>query len=178
MKGLSRRGFDSLHLHTSIRKPRINNQIRAPRIRLIDEKGKQLGIIGIIEAQRIAQEREMDLVEVAANAQPPVCRLMDFGKYQYRIIKASHKPKRVQIKGIRIGLSTSKHDLDFKAKRMEKFLQQGHRVRIEMILRGREKAHQDLAREKISDFIKSIEGIRIEEPIKRAPRGLTIVIKK
>lgn len=133
------------------------------------------------EALQIAREREMDLVEVAPLAQPPVCKIMDYGKFQYqqskqdRVSKA--KQKKVEMKGIRIGIRTDDHDLEFKKNQAEKFLKKGDKVKIEIILRGREKAHQDLARINFERFLKSISiPYATEQPIKRFPGGFNAII--
>ncbi len=108
---------------------------------------------------------------------------MEYGKYQYQKSRQERqqraKQKKTEIKGVRIGLRTSQHDLEIKAKQAEKFLIKGHKVKIELILRGREKAHLDLAKEKLDEFIKLISSeIKIEQEIKRQPRGLNMVISK
>lgn len=150
-------------------------------MRVIDDEGNQLGIMTPAEAMLIAKEREEDLVEVAPLAKPPVCRIMDYGKFQYQQSKQDRlskaKQKKVDIKEIRIGIRTDDHDLDFKKGQAEKFLTKGHKVKIEIRLRGREKAHQDLARENISGFIKSIIiPFKLEQEIKRFPGGFNAII--
>ena len=133
------------------------------------------------QALQLAREQELDLVEIAPKAQPPVCKIMDFGKYQYqrskqeRINKA--KQKKVEVKGIRIGIRTDTHDLEFKKNQAEKFLTKGDKVKTEIILRGREKAHQDLARRNLSDFLKTITvPYKVEQEIKRFPGGFNVII--
>jgi translation initiation factor IF-3 len=123
----------------------------------------------------------LDLIEVSANARPPVCKIIDYGKYQYlqekKERKQKAKQKKSELKGVRIGFTTSSHDLETKTKQIEKFLEQGHKVRIEMRLRGRERAHKDLAREKIESFLKMISvGFKQEEEIKKSPRGMSVTI--
>jgi len=108
---------------------------------------------------------------------------MDYGKYQYQKSRQERqkraKQKKIEIKGVRIGLRTGRHDLEIKAKQAEKFLSRGHKVKIELILRGREKAHSDLAKEKLDDFIKLIsEEIKVDQEIKKQPRGLNMVISR
>jgi len=133
------------------------------------------------DALQKAREMELDLVEIAPMANPPVCRIMDYGKYQYqqsrteRINRANQK--KVDTKGIRIGVRTDEHDLDFKKNQAEKFLQKGDKVKIEIQLRGREKAHQDLARQTLVDFMKMITlPYKIEQEIKKYPGGFNTVI--
>lgn len=133
------------------------------------------------KALEIARESQLDLVEISPKAVPPVCKIMDFGKYQYQKSREDRqnkaKQKKVDIKGIRIGVRTDDHDLDFKKNQTEKFLKKGHRVKIEIIMRGREKAHQDLARANLSEFLKSVSiPHKIEQDIKRFPGGFNVII--
>lgn len=160
---------------------RINDGIRVPSVFLIDDEGKQIGEVSTQEALALARERMLDLVEVSPKAQPPVCRIMDYGKHLYQQSKqlriAKAKQKKVEIKGVRLGLRTDTHDLDFKKAQTEKFLRQGDKVKIDIVLRGREKAHQDLARQNLQNFISSIETPhKIEDPIKRFPGGFNTII--
>jgi len=160
---------------------RINEQIRVPQIRVIDDQGNQLGIMTPFEALQIAREREIDLVEVAPTAQPPVCRIMDYGKFQYQQSKQDRqskaKQKKTEVKGIRIGVRTDDHDLNFKKDQTEKFLAKGDKVKIEIVLRGREKAHAELARTNLVNFLKSIAiDYKVEQDIKRFPGGFNVVI--
>jgi translation initiation factor IF-3 len=148
---------------------------------VIDDEGKQLGEMQTHEAIAAAKERLLDLVEVSPKANPPVCRIMDYGKHLYQQSKqlrlAKARQKKVEMKGIRLGLKTDTHDLEFKRAQSEKFLKQGDKVKIEIILRGREKAHQDLARTNLQNFISSITvPHKIEDPIKRFPGGFNVII--
>jgi translation initiation factor IF-3 len=132
-------------------------------------------------AVEIAKEKTLDLVEIAPKAVPPVCKIMDFGKYQYQKSREERqnkaKQRKVDIKGIRIGVRTDDHDLDFKKNQAEKFLKKGHKVKIEIIMRGREKAHQDLARRNLVDFLKTISvPYKTEQDLKRFPGGFNIII--
>lgn len=129
----------------------------------------------------LAKERSLDLVEVFPKAQPPVCKILDYGKFQYQKSKqkrtAQAKQKKVDTKGIRIGIRTDEHDLNFKKNQADKFLRKGDKVKIEIVLRGREKAHQDLAREALKNFMSLISvPYRIEEDIKRFPGGFNAII--
>lgn len=135
------------------------------------------------EALRIAQEKGFDLIEISPSTQPPVCRIMDFGKFKYEREKGEKehgkKQKTSEIKGIRIGFTTGKHDLEFRAKQAEKFLKDGDKVRIDMILRGREKAHRDLALQKFKSFLDLIPiEFSLETPPRRLPQGLIAIIVK
>lgn len=196
-----RRGFDSRHLHSITQqsktiykkypnkkyqpRTRVNHWIKISPIHLIDEQGNNLGITETSKALKMAREQGLDLIEIAPNAKPPVCRIMDYGKYKYQKSKKEKtqkiKQKSDELKGIRISFRTGQHDLEIKAKRAEKFLEQGHKVKIEMILRGREKSFSlaELAKEKFNQFIESINlEIKIEQEMKKQPRGLLMVISK
>jgi len=160
---------------------RINEQIRVPQIRVIDDAGNQLGVMEPSAALQLAHEQALDLVEIAPIAKPPVCKIMDYGKYQYQQSKIDRvnrdKQKKIDTKGIRIGFKTDVHDLLVKQTMAEKFLKKGQKVKIEIFLRGREKAHQDLARKNLGNFMKTITiPFKIEQEIKRYPGGFNIVI--
>ncbi len=163
---------------------RINQYIRTTPIRVIGEKGENLGILETAEALRIANERGLDLIEISATAKPPVCKIMDFGKFKYEKEKGerehSKKQKDVELKGIRIGFTTGTHDLELRVRQIEKFLAEGHKIRIQMKLSGRQKAHGPLALQKFHDFLKMIPvEYQLELPPKRLPQGfLAIIMKK
>ena len=131
----------------------------------------------------MARERGLDLIEIAPNVQPPVCRLMEYGKYQYKKSKEEkdqkNKQKRVEIKGIRISMRTGQHDLETKIKQIEKFFEKGDKIKIEMTLKGREKSLFNLAKEKLTQFVELIPSeTKIEQEIRSQPRGLSMVISK
>ncbi len=160
---------------------RVNGQIFAPQVMVIDLSGENRGIMDTSAAILLAQEQEADLVEVSPLATPPVCKVTDYGKLQYRQAKQEQqqkaKQKKIDTKGIRIGFRTDKHDLLFKKTQAEKFLTKGHKVRIEIVLRGREKAMQDKAKENLAEFLKSIAvPHRFEEDVKRGPMGFNALI--
>jgi len=161
----------------------INNNIRAREIRIIDETGKQLGIMPLEEALRISRDRNLDLIQVTEKVVPPVCRIGDFGKYLYQQQKKERKIKQIggELKEIRIGFNISPHDLETKAKLAEKFLKKGDKVKISMPLRGREKALGNFAKEKINqffNFLGTVIPIKLERELKREPRGFTMIISK
>lgn len=144
-----------------------------------------MGIVETFKALGMAKERGLDLIEVAPLANPPVCRIIDFGKYQYQQTKQKKqqkvKQKKTEIKGIRISLRTGQHDLKTKAKQIEKFLLVGHKIRLEIILKGREKSpqFQNLAKEKIGEFVRLIPfEVAREREIKREGRGFNVIISK
>lgn len=162
---------------------RLNNQIREPQVLVIDADGKQLGIMPTHEALRLANECGLDLVEVGPSAKPPIAKIIDYGKYMYQKEKKergakTHKTPAQEIKTVRVGFTTGVHDMSIRAAQSDKFLKLGHRVRIEMPLRGREKSMSDVGRTKMESFFKLItEPFAQEEPIKRTPFGLGTLIK-
>lgn len=134
------------------------------------------------EALRLARERELDLIEIAPNAKPPVAKLMDYGKYRYHQKKLERKnrakSKKNEVKGVRLGIKTDIHDLDVKKERVLLFLKKDFKVSLEVFLRGREKMYFDRARTFLEDFIKSLgTPIAFEQEIKRTPNGFNTVIK-
>jgi translation initiation factor IF-3 len=150
-------------------------------VRLIDDTGQQVGVVPTEQALQMAKEKELDLVEIVPNARPPVVKIMDFGKYQYQKQKEAQQQKanqkKTEIKGLRIGLKTDEHDIEVRRKQAEKFLSQGNKVKIEIRLKGREKAHQPLAREVLQNFVKSISiPNKFEQEIKKFPGGFNVII--
>jgi len=164
------------------KRPRVNIQIRAKEIRLIDESGKQLGVVAFEEALQMAKGRGLDLVQVTEKVDPPVCKIIDYGKYLYRLQKKEREKKTQktsEIKGIRLRFNISEHDLETRANQSEKFLKKGNIVKIEMILRGREKGLTHFAREKINHFIEVLNEkipLKIERDLKRAPNKLMMIV--
>ncbi|PID52064.1 MAG: translation initiation factor IF-3 [Candidatus Moraniibacteriota bacterium] len=160
---------------------RANERIFADPIILIDHNGEHVGEIALSEARTMAESVGLDLVEVSPKAHPPVCKILDYGKFQYAQAKqykqSKSQQKVVSTKGVRIGLRTDTHDLDFKKRQAEKFLSKGNKVKVEIVLRGREKAHQDLAKENIQNFLNALEvPFRTEEQIKKFPGGFNTII--
>ena len=133
---------------------RTNRQIRVPEVRLIGLKGEQLGVVKTDDALRMAQEAEVDLVEVASTASPPVCRLLDYGKFRYSKQKKDAEAKKkqhvTQLKELRIRPGTDIHDVERQLKKAQEFLEDGQRVKFTLRFRGREMAHQDLGRGKLT----------------------------
>ena len=132
-------------------------------------------------ALSMAREKGLDLVEVSPLSRPPVCKIMDYGQYQYKQEKAGRKQKakqkKVDIKGIRISFKIGEHDLEIRRKRAQKFFSEGHKVRIEMLLRGREKAHQDIARDNMQKFADSLAGnIIFEQKVKKLGSKLSCIL--
>jgi translation initiation factor IF-3 len=146
---------------------RINEAIRAPQLRVIDSDGKQLGILPRREALRLAEERNLDLVEVAPNADPPVVKFMDFGKYQYEKAKrereARKSRKEIEVKEIRLRPKTGEHDLNFKIRKARDFLESGAKVKIRIRFRGREITHPEVARKLLDRFAEELKDVSMVE---------------
>lgn len=142
---------------------RVNAAIRAPELRVIDHDGKQLGILPRTEALRLADERQLDLVEVAPNAKPPVARLMDFGKYQYEKAKrereARKATKHIEVKEIRLRPKTGEHDINFKLRQARSFLENGAKVKVRIRFRGREITHPEVARAQLARIAEELSDI-------------------
>ena len=164
------------------RELRVNHLIRIPEVQVIDQDGKQLGIMKTFDAQRLAKERDLDLVEVGPTASPPIAKLMDYGKYMYQKSKeekARPKAKEQLTKSVRVGYKTGEHDLAFIARKADEFLSEGHWLRVELTLRGREKAFADRGREQLEAFLTrlTVPFIRQGTP-QRGPYGWVLVIQK
>ncbi|MCD6470993.1 translation initiation factor IF-3 [bacterium] len=159
---------------------RLNYRIKAPKVRLIDENGKHIGVVETSKAIEMAQKKGLDLIEVNPNQDPPVAKILDFGQFKYQLSKKEkkQKSKKGEVKGIRLSLRVGKHDLEFKRKQVDKFLKEGNKVKIEMLLRGRERTHADLGEKIINDFISSLENIKIEQPLKKQGPRITILISR
>lgn len=162
---------------------RINHQIRISPISVIDDEGTQLGEMETSEALALAKSKELDLVEVAPNARPPVCKILDYGQLKYQQAKEEQRQKKrqkkVEVKGVRISMRISENDLAFKANQAQKFLDEGNKVRVELMMRGREKAHTVLGKKVILKFKDRLEGnIIMEQEPKRERLGLAIVVVK
>ncbi len=141
----------------------INEQIRAPRVFVIGEDGEQIGEIDRDKALHIAKELDQDLVEVNPTAEPPICKIMDYGQFKYETEKKAHKQrmqqKKVDTKEVRLSVRISKHDFDFRLEQAKKFLEKGNKLKIDMILKGREKAHPDKAVETINKFVSELDAV-------------------
>jgi translation initiation factor IF-3 len=144
---------------------RANEQIRVPQVRLIDEENNQVGIVETFEAMRRAREAGMDLVEVARNERPPVCRIMDYGKFKYHMKKKVAKHHEQQLKEVRMRPKTDQNDRTIKMNRALKFLSKGDKVQFTMQFRGRERAHREVAIEIFRGVIEELgEFIKVERP--------------
>ena len=145
----------------------MNERIRIREVRLIDEDGKQLGIIATRDALETARERGLDLVEVQPNAVPPVCRLMDYGRFRYeesrRERESRKKAKAAIVKEVRIAPKIDDHDLDTKTRQAQRFLEAGDKVKISVLFRGREMLHQDIGRGLLDTMIAKLSGTAVVE---------------
>ena len=160
---------------------RVNESIRAQTVRLISAEGEQLGIMPMKEALATAEQEGLDLVEVAPNSDPPVCRIMDYGKYKYQASKkvqgARKKGKAYQVKEIKLRPHTEEHDLGFKIKNLKKFLMKKARVKVSVIFRGREMSYMDAGIELLERIAEEVtEEGSVEQPPTREGWRLTMVI--
>nr|WP_310794384.1 translation initiation factor IF-3 [Roseovarius sp. SCSIO 43702] len=161
--------------------PRVNDRIRADEIRLIGADGDNVGVVTPVRAMEMAEEAGLDLVEISPNANPPVCKIMDYGKYKYeqqkRESEARKKQKVIDVKEIKFRPNTDTHDYDVKMRNVVKFLEGGDKVKITLRFRGREMAHQDIGRELLQRVASDIEGIgKVENMPKMEGRQMIMVI--
>ncbi len=161
--------------------PRVNNEIQAMRIRLIDEKGEMVGVVGLREGLIMADEVGLDLVEVSPNADPPVCKITDYGKYKYEAQKkaneARKKQKIIEVKEIKMRPGIDDHDYDVKMRAMKKFLDTGDKVKVTLRFRGREMVHQDLGMNVLKRVREELDLIaKVEQLPKMEGRQMTMVL--
>jgi translation initiation factor IF-3 len=153
----------------SARKERINGEIRAASVRLIGPEGEQLGVVKVIDALRAAEEAEMDLVEIAAQAEPPVCKIMDYGKYQFQLQKkaaeAKKKQKQIQVKELKFRPGTEEGDYQVKLRNLKRFLEEGDRVKVIVWFRGREIAHKELGLKVLERVQIDVEGLGVVDQL-------------
>ncbi|MGM0365429.1 MAG: translation initiation factor IF-3 [Actinomycetota bacterium] len=146
---------------------RHNDQIRVPKIRLIDEDGSQIGIVPTNEALDRAFEKDLDLVEVAPDAKPPVCRIMDYGKYKYKLeISEKEKKKKqtqVVVKEIKLRPKIDKNDLNTKTNHIKRFLKSGNKVKVTVMFRGREIVHKEIAMDMLEGLVQDLEEVAVVE---------------
>lgn len=159
----------------------INEQIRDKEIRLVDADGTQLGIVATRDAQKIADDKKLDLVKIAPMAKPPVCKIMDYSKYKFDQAKkekdARKKQKTVDVKEIRLSPNIDKHDIDVKMRKTLEFLQHGDKVKVSIRFRGRELGHTNMAVGILDDFAKDVSdyGI-IEKPPKMEAKSMAMFL--
>lgn len=156
----------------------MNEQIKISPVRVIDQEGNLLGILTNSEALARAREAELDLVEVAPNERPPVCRIMDYGKYKYDRNKRSHKhTHQTKIKEIRLRPKTGEHDIDFKVKKARDFLQHKDKVQVSVVFRGREMAHIEEGRRVMDGVIEELSDVgKLESPPQQNGRRMICTI--
>lgn len=155
--------------------------IRAPQIRVIDEDKNQLGIMSVAQALEMAREKGLDLVEVAPQANPPVCRIMDYGKFLYELHKKEHEAKKhqkqVQVKEIKFRPKISIHDYNFKLKHIRRFIEEGNKVKITIMIRGRERSHPEMAQQILDRILADVADIaRQDGEIKTQDWASTVLI--
>lgn len=168
---------------TLIKQQRINQHIKAPRVRLIGADGQQVGIIDTSEALSRAEEAGLDLVEVSPQADPPVAKLVDWGKYQYEKTKQEQRARRQnraqEMKQVRLGLKIGEHDLQVKLKQIRGFIEKGHKVKLMIRFRGREITHEELGHELLQRVVESLSDVAtVDQEPQLTGKQLTMVIKK
>ena len=159
----------------------INEEIRDKEVRLIDEEGNQLGVVPVREALAMARERNLDLVKIAPQAKPPVCKILNYGKYRFEQIKrekeAKKKQKVIDIKEVRLSPNIEEHDLQTKLKNAVKFLKNGDKVKVSVRFRGRELSRTGFGREVLDDFTKGIAEVGdVEKPPKMEGRSMVMFL--
>jgi translation initiation factor IF-3 len=168
---------------TAIQKQRVrvNEQIRVPEVRLIGVDGNQVGVMPIKEALALAEEAHLDLVEIAPQASPPVCRVMDYGKFKYQQSKKQQEARRrqttIQVKEIKVRPKIEEHDMGFKLKNSRRFLAEGDKVKISVIFRGREIAHPDRGYKILAQMAEALADVGgVEQQPKLEGRNLSMIV--
>lgn len=161
----------------------INEQIRDREVRLIGENGEQLGVMPSREAMKLAREAELDLVKIAPTAKPPVCKIIDYGKFKYEQTRkekeAKKKQKTTDVKEIRLSPNIDMNDLNTKANQARKFLTKGDKVKVALRFRGREMAHMGMSKQILNDFYSKVEDIAvIEKPAKLEGRSMIMFLSE
>ena len=153
-------GFIAERSFRATERTRVNERIRAREVRVIDDDGGQLGVMQPFEAMRVARERGLDLVEISPNAEPPVCKITDYGKFLYQANKKAHEQRKhqkgTQLKEVKFRPATAEHDYQVRKNQIIKFLGEGHKVKAMIFHRGREMAHQEVGRAKMERLLKDI----------------------
>jgi len=161
--------------------PRINREIVSPSIRLVDHNNNMVGVTSVAEALKMAENAGLDLVEISPNAAPPVCKVMDYGKYRYEIQKkaneARKKQKVIQIKEIKLRPTIDKHDLEIKLRHVSEFIQEGDKVRISMRFRGREMDHMNIGRAVLDRVVEHLhDTVKIEQSPKQEGKQIVMMV--
>lgn len=160
---------------------RINREIRAPRIRVIDNNGNQLGVLTLIDALTRAEAAQLDLVEISPSADPPVCKIIDYGKYRYQQTKKEKESKKsqhqVKVKEIKVKPNTDEHDVQTKLRHAREFIAKGNKVRITCVFRGREMMHTEFGEKVVKRMCQDLADIATaESPAKMLGRNLSVVL--
>lgn len=164
-----------------IKEVRVNREIRAKEVRVIDPDGKQLGILPLVEALRTAAQYDLDLVEVSPKSEPPVCRIMDYGKFKYQQSKKAHEAKKKQailhLKEVKFRPKTEEHDFQFKLRHIERFLKEGNKTKVTIIFRGREIAHPEMGKTMAERIIEEMKPWgKVEQLPKFEGRNFVMVL--
>ena len=162
-------------------KVRVNQKIRAPKVRVISPDGDQLGILDVLDALQKSDEFGLDLVEVAPNVDPPVCKIMDYGKYRFEESKKEHERKKKQaivvVKEVKLRPKTEDHDLNYKVKRLKSFIQESFKVKVTIMFRGREITHPEQARLLMDKLMELVgDDALVEQPAKFEGRNMTLIL--
>ncbi len=163
---------------------RINQSIKAKELRVIGALGENLGVIPTRDAQKLADDANLDLIEISPTAVPPVAKIMDYGKYQYELKKKAKEVKAkshvTETKGVQVKIGTGDHDLSLKAKRVAEWLTEGHRVKIDLFLWGRYKyMEESFLKERLERFLKIVPAeYKIADEIKRSPKGFSTTLER
>lgn len=156
---------------------KINREIRAKQVRVIDQDANQVGVLSIEDALSLADKANLDLVEMAPNANPPVCRICDHDKFRYEQTKKEKKQKVVKLKEVKLKPGTSEHDIEFKLKNAREFIAKGNKVKLTLTFRGREQAHPEIGERSMMKMIEGLEDVATPEaPMKLIGRTITTVV--
>ena len=159
----------------------LNGQIRDKEVRVISESGEQLGIMSSKDAMKLAREADLDLVKIAPKAQPPVCKIIDYGKYRYELARkekeAKKKQKTVEVKEVRLSPNIETNDLNTKVNNAKKFISKGNKVKVTLRFRGREMAHMQQSKHILDDFAELLADVAVvEKPAKLEGRSMSMVL--
>ena len=160
---------------------KVNSEIRAPKVRLIDEEGTQFGVVTLSEALLKASDSGLDLVEVSPNAEIPVAKIIDYGKYRYEQEKKQQKAKKAQknqeVKGIRLSVKIGRHDFDTKLSKAREFVEKGSKLSLQLRFKGREMAHPELGKKVLDEFVTALgEDMIIDSEPKMQGRSMTMTL--
>jgi translation initiation factor IF-3 len=163
------------------RRLRVNEMIRVKEVRLIDPEGKQLGIMSIEEARQVAEDYGLDLVEVAPDSRPPVCKIMDYGRWRYQQAKRSQEARRrqhiIQVKEVKLRPKTDEHDFQFKLRHIRRFLSSGNKAKVTVVFRGREMEHPERGEAILERVAQEVQDVgRIEQLPRFEGRGMSMVL--